>query len=124
MRNASLILCALFGVATLQAVPAPDSVSANPKDPQYQAKGDLRRTYSFPGTGESIPYRLYVPSKWTPGAKLPLLVELHAGDSLDNPFGRGNGVLIRLAEERGIIVAAPLGYKPDANRLVYNSPFK
>jgi len=56
--------------------------------------------------------------------KLPLLVELHAGDSLDNPFGRGDGVLIRLAEERGIIVAAPLGYKPDANRLVYNSPFQ
>src|ERR1019366_4655335 len=121
MRNASLILLgSLFAVATLHAA----SIAPDTKDPQYQAKGDLHRTYSFPGTGESIPYRLYVPSKWTRGTNLPLLVELHAGDSLDNPFGRGDGVLIRLAEERGIIVAAPLGYKPDANRLVYNSPFK
>lgn len=121
MRNASVILWGfVFAAATLHAA----TVAPDTKDPQYQATGDLHRTYSFPGTGESIPYRLYVPSKWTRGMKLPLLVELHAGDSLDNPFGRGNGVLIRLAEERGIIVAAPLGYKPDANRLVYNSPFK
>jgi len=116
----ALIAAALIAAGTLHAAAlVPDT-----RDPQYQAKGDLHRTYAFPATGESIPYRLYVPSKWVRGAKLPLLVEMHAGDSLDNPFGRGNGILIRLAEERGIIVAVPLGYKPDANRLVYNSPFK
>lgn len=113
------LLSAALSVLSLQAAVSPDA-----KDPQYQAKGDLHRTYPFPGTGESIPYRLYVPSKWTKGAKLPLLIEMHAGDSLDNPFGRGNGILIRLAEERGIIIAAPLGYKPNANLHVYNSPFK
>ncbi len=119
-RSSAILLSALFAASSLYAA----SVSPDTKDPQYQAKGDLHRAYAFPGTAESIPYRLYVPSKWTRGTKLPLLVELHAGDSLDNPFGRGNGVLIRLAEERGMIVVAPLGYKPDANRLVYNSPFK
>lgn len=118
-RSSAILLSALFAASLYAA-----SVSPDTKDPQYQAKGDLHRAYTFPGTAESIPYRLYVPSKWTRGAKLPLLVELHAGDSLDNPFGRGNGVLVRLAEERGMIVVAPLGYKPDANRLVYNSPFK
>src|ERR1700749_710094 len=97
MRKASVIL---FGFIFFAISVAAATVSADTKDPQYQAKGDLHRTYVFPGTGESIPYRLYVPSKWTRGSKLPLLVELHAGDSLDNPFSRGDGVLIRLAEER------------------------
>jgi hypothetical protein len=64
------------------AAPAP--LQPNPRAPLYQHTGEQYRTYDFPGTGESIPYRLFVPSRWKPGAALPLLVTLRAGTSVDN----------------------------------------
>jgi len=87
------------------------------------ATGDQRRTYIFPGTEEPIPYRLFVPSHWNPQTKMPLLVVLHAGDSLDLPFQRGEGMLEKVAEQRGYIVVVPMGYHADP-RPVYNSPFE
>jgi poly(3-hydroxybutyrate) depolymerase len=99
----------------------------NPQDPQYQAKGDQKRTYSFPGTGESIPYHLYVPAKWSKTTRLPLVIVTHgASQPADAPFIRGNGVLAKMAEERGYIVAAITGYKPQATVVDggYNNPFK
>src|SRR5262245_5224567 len=65
---------------------APPPLQPNPKGPLYQRTGEQYRVYEFPGTGESIPYRLFVPSRWKPGAKLPLLVTLRAGQSVDNPY--------------------------------------
>jgi len=81
MLFAALVLPA----ALLQAqAPQPD-----PKDPQYQAKGDQKRTYAFPGTGEMIPYHLYVPMKWNKNTKLPLVIVTHgAGQPSDAPFQR------------------------------------
>ena len=38
----------------------------NPRAPLYRHVGEQYRVYDFPGTGESIPYRLFVPSRWTP----------------------------------------------------------
>jgi predicted peptidase len=108
-------------VLTAQA-PQPD-----PKDPQYQAKGDQKRTYMFPGTGESIPYHLYVPMKWNKTTKLPLVIVTHgASQPADAPFQRGDGALGKFAEERGYIVAAITGYKPQATVVDggYNNSFK
>jgi predicted peptidase len=100
---------------------ATNGVAPDTKDPQYQAKGDQKRTYKFPGTDEEIPYHLYVPMKWTPTAKLPLVIVLHGGSSLaDVPFQRGDGALGKVAEERGYIVASVTGYKPNAG---WNCPF-
>ena len=102
--------------------PQPD-----PKDPQYQAKGDQKRTYSFPGTGESIPYHLYVPAKWNKNTRLPLVIVTHgASQPADAPFVRGDGALAKIAEERGYVVAAITGYKPQATIVDggYNNPFK
>jgi predicted peptidase len=116
-----LVTLAQIGILSAQA-PQP-----NPQDPQYQAKGDQKRTYSFPGTGESIPYHLYVPAKWTPNTRLPLVIVTHgASQPADAPFQRGNGVLGKMAEERGYIVAAITGYKPQATVVDggYNNPFK
>ena len=45
-----------------------------------QATGEQDRTYVFPGTDESIPYHLYIPSKWTPAARLPLVVLTHGAN--------------------------------------------
>jgi poly(3-hydroxybutyrate) depolymerase len=83
----------------------------NPRGPLYQHVGEQYRVYEFPGTGESIPYRLFVPSRWKPGARLPLLVTLRAGQSVDNSYRSGND-LVREAEQRGYLVVTPMGYRP------------
>jgi poly(3-hydroxybutyrate) depolymerase len=114
----------VLSLLILAMTQAPQS---DPKDSQYQAKGDQRRTYSFPGTGESIPYHLYVPSKWTPSTRLPLVVVTHgASQPADAPFQRGDGALGKIAEERGYVVVAVAGYKPQATVVEggYNNPFK
>jgi poly(3-hydroxybutyrate) depolymerase len=117
----SVVTLSSLGVLLAQA-PQP-----NPQDPQYQAKGDQKRTYSFPGTGESIPYHLYVPAKWTKTTRLPLVVVTHgASQPADAPFQRGEGALGKMAEERGYVVVAVTGYKPQATVVDggYNNPFK
>src|ERR1700675_1732258 len=102
----------LFGAqapaAPAAAAPAPPQPS--PTAPLYQAKGEQYRIYNFPGTGESIPYRLFVPSRWTPNTKLPLLVSLRAGNTVDGPY-RENNDLVKVGEQRGYIVVTPMGYR-------------
>ena len=96
---------------TPAAAAAPPPLQPNPKAPLYQHTGEQYRVYEFPGTGESIPYRLFVPSRWKPGVKLPLLVTLRAGQSVDNPYREPNS-LITQAEQRGYLVVTPMGYRP------------
>ena len=99
------------------ATPSPPQ--PNPAAPLYQHKGEQYRVYNFPGTGESIPYRLFVPSKWTPAnnvsggsaSTLPMLVTLRAGNTVDGPY-RAQNDLVRIAEQRGYIVVTPMGYRP------------
>lgn len=76
----------------------------------YRQKGEQYRVYSFPGTGESIPYRLFVPSRWTPTQRLPLLVTLRAGNTIDGPYRAGND-LVKQAEQRDYLVVTPMGYR-------------
>src|SRR5215470_18101311 len=107
---ALLVLAA--GRAAGQAAPAPD-----PKNPQYQSKGEQDRTYAFPGTGESIAYHIYVPAKWNASARLPLVVVTHgANQPATAPFQRpmANPTLAKTAEARGYIVAAVTGYHANA----------
>jgi predicted peptidase len=88
----------------------PPAPQPNPTAPLYHAKGEQYRIYNFPGTGESIPYRLFVPSRWTPETKLPLLVTLRAGNTVDGPYRAGND-LVKIAEQRGYLVVTPMGYR-------------
>src|SRR5262245_1844462 len=123
-RLFSILIVALATSATFLSAQAPQP---DPKDPQYQAKGDQKRTYSFPGTGESIPYHLYVPMNWSKTTRLPLVVVTHgASQPADAPFQRGDGALGKIAEERGYVVVAVTGYKPQATVVDggYNNPFK
>ena len=85
--------------------------AAESRAPLYQHVGEQYRVYEFPGTTESIPYRLFVPSRWKPGARLPLLVTLRAGQSVDNPYREPNS-LVQQAEQRGYLVVTPMGYRP------------
>jgi predicted peptidase len=100
--------------------PAPPQ--PNPSAPLYHAKGEQYRIYNFPGTGESIPYRLFVPSKWTPETKLPMLVTLRAGNTIDGPYRAGND-LVKVAEQRGYIVVTPMGYR-GLSQPYYGSPYQ
>jgi len=82
------------------------------RDGVQHATGLQNRAYRFEGTGELIPYQLYVPSAWTPDRKWPLVVALH-GANLDetNMLGRAGAQMQKLAEQHGFIVLSPLGYR-------------
>ena len=94
------------------------------QDRLYQAKGDLKKAYLLADAGEVMPYRVYVPSKWSPAQRLPMVIFLHGLNSDENtPFewplarnvaARLDGALARMAEERGVIAVAPLGYRVSA----------
>ena len=66
-----------------------------------------RRSYTFEETGEELPYALFVPSA-TRGP-MPLLLALHG---YDYPYDWAMGLdsLLAVAEARGMLVVAPLGY--------------
>lgn len=121
-----LTLVLLLGLGASAQTPAPPAASPplapNPKGPLYQHVGEQYRVYEFPGTGESIPYRLFVPTRWKAGAKLPLLVTLRAGQSVDNPYRDPNS-LITQAEQRGYLVVTPMGYRP-LRQPYYGSAYK
>ena len=103
-------LLATDSIRAAQAPAAPAPPRPNPRAPLYRHVGEQYRVYEFPGTAESIPYRLFVPSRWTPGMKLPLLVTLRAGTSVNNSY-RSNNDLVVQAERRGYLVVTPMGYR-------------
>lgn len=106
------------GAAAGQANAAP---APNPAAPMYQQTGEQYRVYEFPGTGEPIPYRLFVPETWQPGQRLPILVTLRAGNSINNNH-RGSNDLVQQARARGYIVISPLGYRGHSQPY-YGSPY-
>jgi predicted peptidase len=111
----TLVLLLSSAVFAQTPAPAPGGtppvLQPNPRAPLYQHTGEQYRVYEFPGTGESIPYRLFVPSRWKPGTRLPLLVTLRAGQSVDNNYREPNS-LVQQAEQRGYLVVTPMGYRP------------
>lgn len=98
-----------------------DSLTPNPSQPMYRQTGEQYRAYEFPGTGEPIPYRLFVPENWTPDQSLPILITLRAGPSINNNH-RNNNDLVVQARARGYIVISPLGYRGYAQPY-YGSPY-
>jgi poly(3-hydroxybutyrate) depolymerase len=116
---ASVVLLAST-LSAQTAAPAPPQ--PNPKGPLYQHTGEQYRVYEFPGTGESIPYRLFVPSRWKPGVALPLLVTLRAGTSVNNSYRDPNSLVVE-AEKRGYLVVTPMGYRP-LPQPYYGSPYR
>jgi predicted peptidase len=120
--SAVIVFVAAIGVVAQNRGAAPSPPQPNPNAPLYHYKGEQYRIYNFPGTGESIPYRLFVPSKWTPGTKLPMLVTLRAGNTVDGPYRAGND-LVKVAEQRGYIVVTPMGYR-GLSQPYYGSPYQ
>ena len=85
------------------------------KDPLVRAKGDQERHYWFAEAGEIMPYRVYVPTNWDGKKQLPMIFVLH-GTTRDHNFyfDRDGGLLAKLAEKYGYIVATTMGYRPNA----------
>jgi predicted esterase len=84
------------------------------KDPFEGRTGDFKRHYVFEEAGEVMPYRVYVPSSYKGERSYPLLIALHGNGGTENTFFDSfNALMPKLAEERGYIVAAPLGYRVD-----------
>jgi poly(3-hydroxybutyrate) depolymerase len=84
------------------------------KDPFAGRTGDFKRHYLFEEAGEIMPYRVYIPSSYKGDRSYPLFIALHGNGLTENYFFDNlGGGLQKLAEERGYIVAAPLGYRVD-----------
>jgi len=84
------------------------------KDPWATRRGDIKRHYLLTAANEIMPYRMYVPTTYSSKKSLPLVIALHGlGGTEDAFFTAYGAVLPKLAEERGYIVAAPLGYRVD-----------
>ena len=73
-------------------------------DPRVQ-----HRNYEFPGTGESIPYAVFVPSSYDSSQGAPLIISLH-GLGRSHDWLMGYHGLLDQAEANGYIVVTPLGY--------------
>lgn len=81
--------------------------------PAVPPAGDQHREYVFPPTGETLPYRFYVPTTWDGESALPILLFLHGAGANENTYlDVSDGLLRRLAEEHGYIVVSPLGFRP------------
>lgn len=123
LRVMLLLVSLVAGAAAVAQAPGQAAAPPAPRPdwPLYQSTGEQYRVYEFPGTGESIPYRLSVPPAWTPQQRLPVLITLRAGTSINNNH-RGGNDLVREANARGYIVISPLGYRPLAQPY-YGSPY-
>jgi poly(3-hydroxybutyrate) depolymerase len=84
--------------------------SVDPASAQWRTKGDQHRTYHFDGTNKDEPYRLYVPTTWDGQSQLPLVMFLHGAGSNENTYvDQNDKLMLRLAEEHGFLLVAPLG---------------
>ena len=78
---------------------------------QWRSKGDQLRKYHFPGIDSVLPYRLYVPTRWDGKSKLPLVMFLHGAWNDESSYlDADDKLMLRLAEQHGYILVAPLGY--------------
>jgi len=81
--------------------------------PPARPTGDQHRQYLFAPTGQQMPYRVYVPSKWDGHSALPIVLFLHgAGANESTYLDMADGMLRKLAEQHGYIVVSPLGFTP------------
>lgn len=86
------------------------------RNPFATRTGDFKRHYTLTSAGEVMPYRLYVPTSYTAARSYPLIVALHGLGGTEDAFFTGYDLLMpKLAEQRGYIVVAPLGYRVDGS---------
>jgi poly(3-hydroxybutyrate) depolymerase len=120
---ATLVLLLLQAGSAFSAQPPPGTPlsGAGAPDPRIavvpplatvlRSTGDQQRQYIFSATGQTIPYRLYVPTTWNGRDSLPILLFLHGAGANERTYlDMGDGLLRKLAERHGYIVVSPLGF--------------
>jgi poly(3-hydroxybutyrate) depolymerase len=119
--NRGRVRLAPFDVAAeLTAAEAVRSAVKTGQDPFKERRGSLERHYLLEEAGEIMPYRVYVPTGYRPTTPTALVVALHGlGANEDSFFDSYLGVPVKLAEQHGFLMVAPLGYRPDG---FYGSP--
>jgi len=89
------------------------SLHPSAQSPATRSTGDQHRQYVFAATGQSMPYRVYVPTTWDGKASLPIVLMLHGAGANENSYmDQAGGLLRKLAEQHGYIVVSPLGFTP------------
>lgn len=101
-------LCLPFCLAQAQAPAGRPAVRSWSSDPRVQS-----RSYVFTNTGESLPYAVFVSTKVTREKPAPLIVALRGYGG--NPGSFMWGPALKLAEEGGYIMVAPMGYNSGGN---------
>lgn len=106
--NVVLVLLLLVAGSVFSAQPPS---AAPPVSTALRGTGDQQRQYVFSSTGQTIPYRLYVPTTWNGKDSLPILLFLHGAGANERTYlDMGDGLLRKLAEKHGYIVVSPLGF--------------
>ena len=97
-------------------MPQPDNAN-RPGQPAARSWSNAprvqRRTYVFTNTGETLPYAVFVSTKVAKDKPAPLIVALRGAGG--NPGVFMHEPALKLAEEGGYIVAAPMGYSAMGN---------
>lgn len=104
-----------FNVATEIAAAESLAVAAKGgKHPFTGRTGGFERHYMLDAANEVMPYRVYVPTTYNGSRAYPLIVALHGlGANEDSFMDSYAKVVPALAEQRGYIVVAPLGFRVD-----------
>jgi poly(3-hydroxybutyrate) depolymerase len=111
---ASLLFATACSVFAAQAPGPGGPRAAQPAPPVTttpRSTGDQQRQYVFSATGQTIPYRLYVPTTWNGKDSLPILLFLHGAGANERTYlDTADGLVRKLAEQHGYIVVSPLGF--------------
>jgi predicted esterase len=84
------------------------------KDPFKGKTGDFERHYLLAGANEVMPYRVYVPKAYSSAKAMPLVIALHGlGANEDSFFDSYDRLAPKLAEQYGVLMAGPLGFRRD-----------
>jgi len=114
VNRGALPLTSFNPAADFAAAEAVAAAAAAGLDPFATATGQVRRHYLLESAGEVMPYRVYVPTTYARGTPHPVVMALHGlGGTEAQMLDSYGGELAKVAEQHGVIVASPLGYRSD-----------
>jgi len=100
--------------AELSAAESIAGAAKGGKNPFTGKTGGFERHYVLESANEIMPYRVYVPAGYNGSRAFPLIVALHGLGANEDSFMDSYAKQVpALAEARGYIVVAPLGYRTD-----------
>ena len=113
--NQGIVELGQFDVgAELAAVDTIAAAAKGGRNPFAGRTGGFERHYVLEDANEIMPYRVYLPAGYNGSRAYPLIVALHGlGVNEDSFMDSYAKTVPALAEARGYIVVAPLGYRID-----------